>query len=168
MQNGMCDNLAADIFFSQLWLKCKLEFRNFWTRIWAFPVTQCRICLQCRSHRRHGLDPRIGKIPWRRKWQPTPVSLPGESHGQRSLMGYSPQGHKESDTTEATLHTHTGPDTSWALPKAKLKHPQSWYLQKKRIGTYECIVSEFSKSISCWMRTEEKWLLVLYSIAWEI
>ena len=41
-----------------------------------------------------------GKIPWRRKWQPTPVFLPGASHGQRSLAGYSPWGHKESDTTE--------------------------------------------------------------------
>ena len=39
-------------------------------------------------------------IHWRRKWQPTPVFLPGESHGQRSLAGYSPWGHKESDTTE--------------------------------------------------------------------
>ena len=38
--------------------------------------------------------------PWRRKWQPTPVFLPGESHGLRSLVGYSPQGCKESDTTE--------------------------------------------------------------------
>ena len=42
----------------------------------------------------------VGKIPWRRKWQPTPVLLPGESHGWRSLVGYSPQGRKESDTTE--------------------------------------------------------------------
>ena len=41
-----------------------------------------------------------GKIPWRRAWQPTPVFLPGKSHGQRSLAGYSPWGHKESDTTE--------------------------------------------------------------------
>ena len=40
------------------------------------------------------------KIPWSRKWQPTPVFLPGKSHGQRSLEGYSPQGHKESDMTE--------------------------------------------------------------------
>ena len=40
------------------------------------------------------------KIPWRSKWQPTPVLLPGESHGQRSLVGYSPWGHKELDTTE--------------------------------------------------------------------
>ena len=40
--------------------------------------------------------------PWRRAWRPTPVFLPGKSHGQRSLVGYSPWGHKESDTTEAT------------------------------------------------------------------
>ena len=42
----------------------------------------------------------VGKIPWRREGQPTPVFLPGEFHGQRSLAGYSPWGHKESDTTE--------------------------------------------------------------------
>jgi len=42
------------------------------------------------------------KIPWRRTWQPTPVSMPGESHGQRSLAGYSPKGCKELDTTEVT------------------------------------------------------------------
>ena len=41
-----------------------------------------------------------GKIPWRRKWQPSPAPLPGKSHGQRSLVAYSPWGHKESDTTE--------------------------------------------------------------------
>ena len=52
---------------------------------------------------RHGFDPPVGKIPWRRKWQPTPVFLPGESHGQRSLVGYSPWGHHESDMAE---HTH--------------------------------------------------------------
>ena len=52
---------------------------------------------QCR---RHGFDPWVGKILWRRKWQPTPVPLPGKSHGQRSLAGYSPLGRKESDTTE--------------------------------------------------------------------
>ena len=44
----------------------------------------------------------VRKIPWRRKWQPTPVFLPRKSHGQRTLAGYSPQGHKESDMTEAT------------------------------------------------------------------
>ena len=47
-----------------------------------------------------GFDSWLRKIPWRRKWQPTPVFLPGESHGQRSLEGHSPWGGKESDTTE--------------------------------------------------------------------
>ena len=55
------------------------------------------------------VSPWVGKIPWRRAWQPTPVSLPGESHGQRTLAGYSPWGHKEWDTAEATSHTHTPP-----------------------------------------------------------
>ena len=54
---------------------------------------------------RRGFDPQAGKIPWSRKWQPSPVFLPGFSHGQRSLAGYSPWGHKESDTTEhAGMH----------------------------------------------------------------
>ena len=49
-------------------------------------------------------DPWVGKIPWRRSWQPTPVFWPGESHGQKSLAGYRlrVQGRKESDTTKAT------------------------------------------------------------------
>ena len=49
----------------------------------------------------------LRKIPWRRTWQPTPVFLPGESHGQRSLVGYNPWGHKESVMTEQLTHTHT-------------------------------------------------------------
>ena len=47
---------------------------------------------------RSGFDPRVRKIPWRRKWQPTPVFFLGESHGQRNLAGYSPCGCKELDT----------------------------------------------------------------------
>ena len=67
---------------------------------------------QCR---RHGFDPWVGKIPWRRKWQPTPVLSPGESHGRRSLVGYiSPWGCKEWDMTER-LHFHfqTGFQIRW-------------------------------------------------------
>ena len=60
---------------------------------------------QCRSRKRHRFDPWVGKIPWKRKWQPTQVFSPGESHGQRSLASYSPWGHKELDTTEAPQHT---------------------------------------------------------------
>ena len=50
------------------------------------------------------VDPWVGKIPWRRAWQPTLVFLPGESHGQRSLAGYSPWSRKESDMTEWLSH----------------------------------------------------------------
>ena len=59
--------------------------------------SQIAICLQCG---RRGFDPWVGKIPWRRKWQSTPVLLPGKFSEQRSLVGYSPWGHKELDTTE--------------------------------------------------------------------
>jgi len=57
------------------------------------PTCQCRRC---------SFDNWVAKIPWRREWQPTSVSLPGESHGQRSLVGDSPWGHKELDVTEVT------------------------------------------------------------------
>ena len=60
----------------------------------------------CRRHKRHGLDPWAGQIPWKRAWQPTPGFLLGELHGQRSLVGYSPQGGTESDTSEwLSMHT---------------------------------------------------------------
>ena len=52
---------------------------------------------------KHGFDLWVRKTPWRRDWQPPPVSLPGDSHGQRSLVSASPQGCKELDTIE--LHT---------------------------------------------------------------
>ena len=55
----------------------------------------------CRC-RRHGFNPWVRKIPCRRKWQPTPVFLPGKSHGQRSLVSCRLWGRTESDTTEAT------------------------------------------------------------------
>ena len=62
--------------------------------------------------KRCGFDPWVGKIPRRRKWQPTPVFLPEKSHGKRILVGYSPWGLKESDATERLrtrmrMRTHT-------------------------------------------------------------
>ena len=57
---------------------------------------------QCGRHRRCGFDSWVGKIPWKRICQSTPVFLPGKSHGHRSLVGYSRWGHKESDMSEAT------------------------------------------------------------------
>ena len=89
---------------------------------------------QCRRCRRHGFDPWVGKILWRRKWQPTAVSLPGECHGQRSLAGYSPGDLRESDTTE-WLRAHTPLDPSaedgahfqgWGLTLSELGSTPSW------------------------------------------
>ena len=58
------------------------------------------IHLQCRRLGRRRFNPWVGQISWRREWQPTPIVLPEKSHRQRSLAGYSPLGHKESDMTE--------------------------------------------------------------------
>ena len=59
-------------------------------------------------HRRWGFHPWVEKIPWRRKWQPTPGFLPGKSYGERSLVGCSPWGHKELDVTELrSVHVET-------------------------------------------------------------
>ena len=76
----------------------------------------------------------VREIPWRRECQPTPVSLPGEFHGQRSLVGYSPWGCKESDMTEWLTHTHvsTGRNAGFKLLEAWL-----W----ERGLAYELIVS---------------------------
>ena len=67
-------------------------------------LSRLRICLQCRRHRRREFNSWVRKIPWRRKWQPTPGFLPGESHGQRSLVGYSPWGHKRVGHKWVTKH----------------------------------------------------------------
>jgi len=64
---------------------------------------------QCRRHKRHGFDPWIVKFSWRKAWQPTPtpVFLLGESHGQRSLVAYTPQSHKRVRHTKVTEHAYT-------------------------------------------------------------
>ena len=86
---------------------------------------------------RPGFHPWFGKIPWRRKWQPTPVLLLGKSHGWRVLVSYSPRGHKESDTTEwlNSLVFHEVPITNLTLPFPILSSPQlsGWRKRGKRV-----------------------------------
>ena len=67
-------------------------------------------------------SPWTGKFPWRRKWQPTPVFLPGEFHGHRSLAGYSPWGHKELDTTRQLTHTVAASPASSSVSSLKCCH----------------------------------------------
>ena len=71
----------------------------------------CRRLLQ--QYGRPRFNPWVRKIPCRREWLCTPVFLPGESHGQKGLAGYSPQGCKESDATEALQHTSTQAPRLW-------------------------------------------------------
>ena len=72
--------LGAMVQYSRLSVCGDFIENNYWNKE-----------IECRSL---GFDPWVGKIPWRKKWQPASVFLPGESHGQRSLVGYGPWGHK--------------------------------------------------------------------------
>ena len=86
----------------------RLYFKSIYRKTYytlGFPGGKEPIC-QCKRPERRRFQPWVQKIPWRREWLPTPVFLPGESHGQRSLAGYSPRGCKESDMTDG-LSTHT-------------------------------------------------------------
>ena len=83
-----------------------------------------------------GLIPGVGKIPWRRKWQPTLVLLPGKFHGLRSLVGCSPWGCKESDTTERlSLSLHLGRPASSTVAgrHGKRKAMRTLYKDKTKL-----------------------------------
>ena len=67
-----------------------LEHPSAWSKGFPRGASGKGPACQCRKHKRHGFHPWVGKIPWRRKWQPTPVSSPGEPRGQRSPVGRSP------------------------------------------------------------------------------
>ena len=91
--------------------------KHFW---WDFPVVR-NPTAGTRDTGDMGLIPGVGRFPWRRKWQSTPVFLLGESHGQKSLAGCSPWGCKESDMTERlSVNTHklccTSPKNKDLLP----------------------------------------------------
>ena len=87
--------LSMDNEFTSSWFCLFITFSLLTQLPWWFRWS--RICLQ---FRRPGFSPWVEKMPWRRKWYPTPLFLPGESHGQRHLAGYTPWDCKQSDTTE--------------------------------------------------------------------
>ena len=92
--------------------------------------------MQCRRHRRYKFNPWVRKIPWSRKWQSTPVFLPGKFHGQRSLAGYSPWMCKELNTTER-LNTHI----------VDLQYCVSFWYTEKRFSIYTFFFRLFSYTI---------------------
>ena len=107
----------APLKSSELTALCQFE---------RFPGGTSRKDPACQCWRlRHRFDPWVGKIPWRMAWQPAPVFLPGESHEWRSLAGYSPSGHKESDMTEQ-LSTHTHATLWWEKATSQRKVSALW------------------------------------------
>ena len=106
---------AAIYGVTQSWTRLKRlnnNNNNVYLDRWGFlggSVVKESTC-QCRRSRRHDFNPWVGKIPWRRKWQPIPVFLPGKFHGQRSLQGYSPRGCKESVVKNLLANTRDAGD----------------------------------------------------------
>ena len=86
---------------------------------------------QCRSHKRHGFDPQVGKIPWRRPWKLISVFLLRETHGQRSLEGYRPQNGKELNMTEETYHGLGRTHACRVSQKPRKVSKRSWSLGRK-------------------------------------
>ena len=112
-------------------------YNRVYTYLWTSLVAQMVKCLSTMWET--GFDPWVRKIPWRRKWQSTPVLLPGKSHGHRSLVGYSPWGRKELDMTER-LHSH--------IPTYKLSKNQLSLIFGIFFSKY-CLFNYIFK-INCW------------------
>ena len=114
---------------------------------WGFPcgTSGKESACQCRRCKRHGFNPWVRKIPWRKKWQPTPVFLPGETH-QRSPAGYSPWGRKESDTTEGSPT-----DDNWKGSRvSSLTH--SVTLGVYRLDKEEKVFISYQKWVNFWVK----------------
>ena len=115
------------------------------------------------AQRRHGfVDPWIKKIPWKRKWQPTPVFLTGKSHEQRAQVGYSPWGHKELDMTER-MHTHAHTKTSSAITIRKLTVGKRKNLLFLSPGNYMTILGPHSK-VKGWGSVVSAWHFAFFFI----
>ena len=156
MDRGAWQAIVHRVTKSWTWLK--------WLSTWGFPGDardKGRAC-QCRSHRRQGFNPWIGKIPWRRKWQPTPVFLPGKFYRQRSLAGYSPWRlrvrHDQSNWTHMTSK-----QTIW--DGVKKKPSKVWQIRRERRG-FRGSTSNFFKTYD-WLSTMVK-ALFFYIIPFKL
>ena len=125
------------------WLRLRASTSGHWFDPWlenegGFPggTSGKEPACQCRRCTRRGFSPWVGKMPWSRKWQPTPVFLPGESYGQRSLGGYSPRVAKSQtrlkrlNTQARTCGTKT-PHASRPSQKKRKSSAEEWGVRTK-------------------------------------
>ena len=124
---------------------------------WNFPCGANReeLACQCRRPKRCEFNSWVKKIPWRRKGQPTPVFLPGELHGQRSLAGGSLWGRKDSDTTERlSTHMHVYLNQCLLLSREDAGEPDSWSSLSYEIPYGDCSVRHH-RELDVYMLTSE-------------
>ena len=150
--------------WQQNWVVFNTYF-HWWLRWW-------RICLQ---YKRPGFDPWVRKISWRREWQPTLVFLPGEFHGQRGLVGYSPWGCTELYTTDVTTNTFTcvcvcvflPPGGEWKISSLFQLTPLAWEVRVLptvligRGGTADQLLAQ-----PHWNQTDKQFCGNLTTIRW--
>ena len=108
-------NVASGMYLSSIWLHPSIlhwkALREHTVKteqsVKGFPcgTSGKEPTCQYRRHKRQGFDPWVGKVPWRRAWQPTPIFLPGESHRQKSLESYSPKGSRVRHNWSNSAHT---------------------------------------------------------------
>ena len=134
-------------FISLLMTQMQFVGASLWVQLVKNLLASAGGCRRCR------FDSWVGKIPWSRKWQPTPVFLPGKFHGQRSLAGYSLWGHKESDMAECThTHTHTESVSLWHCRRTCTHtHTQSlslWHCRRTHTHTHHTRAAALQH---CWV-----------------
>ena len=118
----------------KMWIRLAYENKGF-----PGSISGKESACQCRRHKRYGFSPWVGKIPWRRKRLPAPVFLPGESHGQRSLVGYSPWGRKVLDplsTAPFRWHSHENKSREDGLLPAPLAWVSSSFFTQPHAEPY--------------------------------
>ena len=120
LANGTSSNmfLCLDILLS--------TSENFLTKGFPGGASCKEPTCQRRRHKRGRFNPSVRMMPWKRAQKPTPILLVGESYGERSLVGYSPQGHKDSERTDVTEHRRmrsniTNTPDSFSFPRHRLR-----------------------------------------------
>ena len=127
----------------------KINFlkRDFRVQMLGFPGGACGKEPACRTHKRHGFSPWVGKIPWRRTWQPTPVFLPGEFHGQRSLATTDLWVAKSDTIERLTISSSVAPFSFWpqSFPASRSFPVSQFFASGPKYWSFSFRISPFNE-----------------------